>query len=257
MNFARFANIKKSIDSDKANIEYIMHKLFSNPDCQYAEYDKETCVWDYPECWLARYFLYYELHRQIITNSTILDIGANLNLYSRWAITNGARTVDGFEPNAARFALGQEYLKITQMNSNIVITNESIDSFFNNYSGKKYDVVFFLDVFYYLTNGVDVLTFIKEKIKPKFLFFESTVINDTNNNGHFDLWYPAADPKAMQSYKDTIGLVPSRNALKNIINHMGWKVVTYYDYKDFVGRGESLPRNTGNKDFYLLENNDN
>lgn len=262
MNFNEFNNIRKEILNDQADIEFLMNKLFDNPNSDYSTYDKTTCIWNYPECWLARYYLYFKLYKNIISDATILDIGANLNIFANWAIQNGAKKVDGIEPEITRFKLAQEYTKIKQIEHCVSISNQSMDEFVASYTNKKYDVVLFLDVIYYLTNGIDILNFIKQQIKPKYLFLESRVVEDIDKfkTGCFKLWQPSADPKIISSYsKDNnkvanLGLIPSRNALRHAILHSGWEIQGYYDYKDFIGRGESVPRKNGCTDFYLLKN---
>ena len=107
-----------------------------------------------------------------------------------------------------------------------------------------------------------IILFIKKKIKPKYLFLESTVTDDVNDHGHFELWYPSVQSKDFQSFDRNnqttpAALLPSRQAIRSIINHHGWKILCYYDYKDFIGHGESPPRKQGQKDFYILQNLDN
>ena len=118
-----------------------------------------------------------------------------------------------------------------------------------------------MDVVYYLLNGIEVLEFIKNKIKPKILFFESSVIDDYCSRGHFEFWNASTDPNLMQSfthageiYKN--GLMPSRNVLHTVLKQQGWEVLFYYDYQDFIGHGESPPRKSGHKSFYVLKNTD-
>jgi SAM-dependent methyltransferase len=242
--------------NDSHYIEYIYYKLFDNPEYTFDQYDPASQKWKYPLCWLARYHLYYIMHQSIIKDARILDIGSNLNFYSVWAILNGARYVHSFEADLTRYTLGAEYIKLRKLEAQISTENCNIDDFIKNYkSNNQYDVVFFLDTLYYLNNGITVLQFIKEVIKPKFLFVESTVVNDISEDGHFALWSPSTDSKKFQSYQGNLsntGLVPSRNALYNTLVSQGWKVVTYYNYHNFVGLGESPPRREGKKDFYVL-----
>jgi len=237
----------------KPFIEYMFFKLFYNPDGKFSEYLVENCTWVLPECWVVRYYLYYILHKNLLQDSKILDLGSNLNFYPVWAIENGAAHVDAIEAEPIRFNLSTEYVTLNKMESKIKTVNKSINEFMLSYDNQQYDVVFLLDVFYYLTNGIDVLEFIKNKIKPKYLFIEITVRYDSSDNGHFDIYSPSSDPKKLQSYVDRPGLIPSRNALDYAIKKVGWQVVSYYDYQSFIGRGESVPRSTGNKSFYVLK----
>lgn len=259
MDFAELDRIRSQLN-DNYYAEYLFHKLFDNPDAQWDESRRDQAGWQYPECWLARYYLYYMLHRDYLQDATVLDLGSNLNFYSVWAILNGARHVDAVEPDVVRFNLGKELIDIRHMSHQVTCIQDSIDGFFDSYQGQSYDVVFLLDVFYYLTNGLEVLKFIKEKIRPRYLVIESTVIDDYREQGHFELWYSSTDTKVIQSFKSIsdqedarFSLRPSRNALNNIIHNLGWKISSYYTYQDFIGHGESPPRKTGHKNFYMLE----
>lgn len=249
--------IEKTKLRDNHYIEYIYHKLFDNPDHSFDKVDPSKATWNYPLCWLSRYYLYYQLHKDILKNANILDIGSNLNFYSAWAMLNGARHVYGIEADPGRHALGREYVQLRGLENNITTENISIDEFIKTYDNtRQYDVVFFLDVFYYLNNGIHVLKFIKDIIKPKFLFFESTIVDDLTDDGHFAIWYPSMDPKKFQSYQNSplkTALMPSRKALLNVVQSQGWQIRSYYDYHDLIGHGESPPRREGKKDFYLLE----
>jgi 2-polyprenyl-3-methyl-5-hydroxy-6-metoxy-1,4-benzoquinol methylase len=249
--------VQKTKLTDNYFVEYIYHKLFDNHNYTFDQVDPNLATWNYPLCWLARYYLYYTMHQPMLKDANILDIGSNLNFYSAWAILNGANHVHSFEADIERYNLGIEYIKLRGLENKISTENCSIDDFIKNYdSSKQYDVVFFLDVLYYLNNGINVLQFIKDVIKPKFLFVESTIVDDLTEDGHFTLWYPSTDSKKFQSYKNNplkTGLIPSRNALFNILTSQGWKIITYYDYHNFIGRGESPPRREGKKDFYVLE----
>lgn len=256
MNFEKLEELKLTLN-DHHYVEYIYNKFFDNPA---AEFDsrKNHCVWSYPECWLARYYCYYVVNGHYLQNQTILDLGANFNFYSTWAVINGAQSSVCIEPDQTRFALAQEYVKIRNLDSKITSFNMSLDTYMQQYQDQKFDVVFLLDVFYYLTNGINVLQFIKDKIKPKFLFFESTV---TQNNDHsdFTLWKSSTDTTKFQSFsnnnaiKQTLSLTPSKSVLDEIFKYFDFEVVSYYDYHDFIGRGESPPRQQGNKVFYILK----
>jgi hypothetical protein len=256
MNFDALAELQTALN-DAEYVEYIFHKLFDNPQAEFAA--NTHTVWRYPECWLARYYCYYILHKHLIKDARILELGSNLNFYSAWAALTGAQQVDCIEPDSTRKVLGDEYIKLRNL-SNIVSTkNLSINEYMQEYNSESYDVVFFLDVIYYLTNGIDVLDFIKNQVRPKFLFFESSIVDDYCDNGHFEFWTASTDTKKMQSFgrngeTSVSGLMPSRNALHSVLHQQGWEVVFYYDYQDFIGHGESPPRKSGHKSFYVLKN---
>lgn len=258
MDFNKLSKLKNTL-SDTEYVEYIFHKLFDNPNAEFAPGVYNT--WTYPECWLSRYYCYYVLHQHLLKNAKILDLGSNLNFYSVWAVLNGAKQVDCVEPDNIRYNLGSEYIKLRNLSNVISTTQLSIQEYIEKYNNEEYDIVFLLDVMYYLTNGINVLEFIKQKIKPKFLFFESTVVDDYCDTGHFELWRASTDTTKIQSFKDKdeevkLALIPSRNALNTTLIEHGWEVVCYYDYQDFIGHGESLPRKQGNKSFYVLKNLD-
>lgn len=259
MDFKALDDLKHKLD-DSEYVEYIFHRLFDNPDVEFVP-GKHTS-WAYPECWLARYWLYFVKNKHLIENANVLDIGSNLSFYSVWAALNGAKYVFSVEPETVRHRLAMDYVYLRGVNRQVLCCNASADEILDNYhilNRIDYDVVFFMDVFYYLTNGLDVLQKIKDRVNPKYVFFESSVVEDHCNNGHFEFWAADIDPKKMQSYYQgnrapNIALMPSRNILHSIIKQQGWKIEFYYDYHDFVGHGESPPRRDGQKCFFVLKN---
>ena len=173
MDFAQLEELKLALN-DSRYIEYIFHKLFDNPT---AEYNPAWhTVWNYPECWLARYYLYYVVNQHYLADAKILELGSNLNFYSVWTMLNGAKKIDCIEPDSTRKALGDEYVGLRNLSHAITTKKMSIDDYMQSYNGESYDIVFFMDVVYYLLNGIEVLEFIKNKIKPKILFFERLVV---------------------------------------------------------------------------------
>jgi 2-polyprenyl-3-methyl-5-hydroxy-6-metoxy-1,4-benzoquinol methylase len=260
MNFLALDQLRLQL-TDHGYVEYLYHKFFNAPDIKFTGVDNHM-TWQYPECWLSRYWLNYSLHGHLLNNANVLEFGSNFCFYSEWTALNGARSVTGIEPDVTRQSLSIEYVDIRGLNNKVSTSCRSIDQFMAEYTGEKYDVVFFQDVLYYLANGIDVLEFIKKKIKPKYLFLESTVVEDVGNDGHFKLWYPSVQSRDFQSFDHNrqtapAALMPSRQALRSIINHHDWKILCYYDYQDFIGHGESVPRKQGRKDFYILQNLDN
>lgn len=254
MDFEALDNLKTQM-KDAGYVEFIWHKLFHDPSATFENLENHS-TWNYPECWRARYYLNYQKHGHLLKDKKILEIGSNLNFYSVWSIQAGAKSVHGLEPNQDRYKLGKEYIKIRKSIKQISVENTSIELFMEKYDGQKYDVVFFQDVLYYLHDPLKVLHFIRYVIKPKYLFLESTVVIDHGELGHFSLWDPSTKTEKMQIWEGkeiTMALKPSRNALQTIINSQNWKIITYYDYMDFKGHGESPPRKAGNKDYYVLE----
>lgn len=250
-----------SVDmQDNAYVEYIFHKLFDNPEWTWEQAVQCPATWNFPECWRARYWLYFQQHQQYLKDARILDLGSNMNFYSAWALLNGAAQVTAVEPDVRRCTLGQEYAKIRNLDHRLHTLNLTIDDYVKTAQHSCHDVVFFMDVMYYLNNGIDILALIQSRVKPKYMFLESTVVEDHSEHGHYEVWYPSIDSKTLQSFSnDTqtespLALLPSRLALYNTIIDQGWQIISYYDYKDFVGHGESPPRRSGRKDFYLLKN---
>ncbi len=259
-------------------INYIFHKFFDKPNLQFSDYDTSTASWEFPECYKLRYYLYYILCKNIIKDATILDLGSNLSFFSVWAAQIGAKEITSIEPNIRRSKLGKELVSICNLTDKITShtmsineclrssadsTLTTVDNEFitvdrhiprKNINLDRVNVVFMLDVLYYLENGIDVIRHVKEVIRPKYLFLESTVKDDIFENGHFEVWKPKQTDESMMSYTSVTGLVPSRNAINFFVKDQGWKVKKYYDYQSFIGRGESPPRKSGHKSFYLLEN---
>lgn len=258
MDFNRLSALRTEL-TDAVYAEHIFYKFFSNPDALFNP-SQEHRTWEYPECWLARYYCYYVLNLDYIKDAAILDLGSNFNFYSAWAVLNGAKSSHCVEPDVNRFVLGQEYIQIRNLTNSITTSSQNIDDYMKSYNGTKFDVVFLLDLIYYLPNANELLKWVRDVVKPKYIFLESTVADDNNqySSGHFEVWYPSTDSKAFQSYdsnnNDTkkLALMPSKRALLNTIQDLKFDVLSHYDYHDFIGRGESPPRKTGNKHFYLL-----
>jgi SAM-dependent methyltransferase len=254
MDFHALNDLKSKM-SDSGYVEYIWHKVHDNKNAEFEGAEKHTS-WQFPECWRARYWLNYILHGDIFKDKSVLEIGSLFNFYSVWSILAGAKTVHAIEPHTERYELAKEYVSIRNMSEKIATDNTSIEDYMKNYNGAKYDIVFFQDVMYYLHNPIEVINFISKVLKPRHLFLETSVCDDFSEDGHFILNKP--NETAMDEYqiweKDiTLSLTPSRNALRNLINMHDWKIITYYNYKDFIGHGESPPRKAGRKDYYVLE----
>lgn len=261
MDFPKLAELSTQLDSQK--IEYIFHKFFDDPSYTFEQSIKDPKHWHFPECWLARYYLYFVHNQHAIQGSKILDLGSNMNFYGVWALENGAREIHSVEPDSTRYELGKEYASITGNSKNYKFYNQTINQFMNGYQGESYDAVFFLDVFYFLTNGIDVLEFITKVIKPKWLFFESNVTNDVpgaNALGHFSLSRENTNSRDMASFSNNstestrLALRPSKNALLSVVDDLrDYSSVCRYDFQDFIGHGESPPRKRGMTEFFLLK----
>lgn len=255
MDFDQLDKLANTLDG-QVYIEFIFHKLFDDPNAEF-ESDRHT-TWTFPECWLARYWLNYMVHGYTLKDSTVLDLGANLNFYAAWCLLSGARQVHTVEGDSFRHQLGVEYINLRNLQDRCTSQLATINEFMATHAGQHYDVVFLQDVLYYLNNPVEVLSFIKNQIKPRWFFLEVSVCNDTTPHGHCELWYPGTQSENIQAVSDQgrppLAMMPSRMALRNMIEFVGWKIVSYYDYQDFIGHGESPPRRQGLKDYYLLEN---
>jgi len=246
----------KDTMSDNLYVEYIFHKLFDDPLCTWEKSQHYQPTWQFPECWRARYWLYFHKHKSYLQDAHVLDLGSNMNFYGVWSLLNGARHVTAVEPDILRAQLGDEYVSIRNMQNQFSIYLQTLQQFLTGPITEKFDVVFLLDVIYYLTNAVDILQTIKDKVGCRYLFLESSVAHDHSEHGHYQVWYPSTDPKKIQTYQSQsqspMALMPSRKALYNTIMNQGWDIIAYYDYSDFLGHGESPPRRQGQKDFYLL-----
>jgi 2-polyprenyl-3-methyl-5-hydroxy-6-metoxy-1,4-benzoquinol methylase len=256
VDFDALEKIRPGLDNN--TIEYIYHKFFDNPGYTYEQSLKDAKSWQFPECWLARHWCYYTVNRPLLQQARVLDLGANFNFYGVWALEAGAQSVHGIEPDADRFALGKEYVNIKGHADQYLLDNCTTDQFMRNYNGEQYDVVFLLDMIYFLTNGIELLQFIKNNVKAKYVFLESNIDQDVTEFGHFKLFNASTQSRQFSAYDPVqstkLALLPSKNALRNVIESQGWKVSCYYDYLDFVGHGESPPRREGRTNFYVLEN---
>jgi 2-polyprenyl-3-methyl-5-hydroxy-6-metoxy-1,4-benzoquinol methylase len=258
MNFDALSNLGNKMPHP-GYVEYIFYKSKDNKSAVFENLENHN-KWQYPECWKARHWLNYVQHGNLLKNKKILEIGSNFNFQSVCSIQAGADSVHGLEPHEERFNLGNEYVTLKNMSHQIKNSNISFEDYMEHYDGKQYDVLFFQDVLYYLQNPLKAMRFIKKYLKPKIIFLESTVVDDINSAGHLQIilenFVDTFESQIWQKDEGIISLCPSRNALRNIINSHGWKILTYYDYKDFIGHGESSPRKNGKKDYYVLESID-
>ena len=254
MDFNALDDLKGKM-TDSGYVEFIWNKIYNDKNAVFKGIENHTS-WQFPECWRARYWLNYIRHKDIFKGKSVLEIGSLFNFYSVWSVMAGAKSVHAIEPHTERYELAKEYVNIRNMSEQITSENMSIEDYMKKYNNQSYDIVFFQDVMYYLHNPIEVLHFISKVLRPKHLFLETSVCDDFSDSGHFMLHKPNAT--AMEEYQIwdkeiTSSLTPSRNALRNLINMHDWKIITYYNYKDFIGHGESPPRKDGRKDYYVLE----
>ena len=82
--------------NDSKYLEYIWHKFLDNPNATWSEdILKKNKNWSYPDCWLTRYYTYYDNCKNFIENKKILDIGSCLNPLlglEGWKYTRGYLT---------------------------------------------------------------------------------------------------------------------------------------------------------------------
>ena len=224
--------------------------------------------WKFPDCWKLRQYIYFDKYKSLFSNKVILDLGSNFSFYSVFAIDSGSSKVIAVEGDLKRHSLAKSFVKICNLEDRVICVNDNIENFIDSFdfTKEKIDIVLFLDVFYYLDNGIPLFSKIKNKINLEYIMFESTVVSDIENlssmnQGHCELWYAKTESSLFQSYTndkdqelERLALTPSRKFLKNVIDFLGFEKICYYDYQNFIGRGESPTRSRGEKDFYLLKN---
>lgn len=81
-----------------------------------------------------------------LENKKVLDIGGNTGFFSFEALAKGASTVDYIEGNKAHADFVREAAFV--LNKNITVQNEYVD-FSESLRGKRYDVVFLLNVLHH------------------------------------------------------------------------------------------------------------
>jgi len=259
LDYERIKELKKELNNNQ--VEYIYHRFFENKAIEYADWRPNNPQWEFPNDWLSRYHLYFDQYKHLLEDSKILDIGAGLNFYNSWAVSNGARSADYIEPDEYKFKMGIEYLKLREMNN--VINGRCIDisTLIDKPNHARYDVVFLLDIMYYTNNHMEIFDFIKNVINPKSVFFECTVIDDVDDcpDGVLQLWTPKTSPFIFESFNSItmpnnkpLSMKPSRRALFSMLKTVGFTIDAMYDYRDYRSTGESPPRLTGNKVFMIL-----
>lgn len=259
MDFDALAELQKTMPYNR-QIEFVYNKLYDNADANWDTVKNTPSTWLFPECWRARYWLYFNQCEHVLKDAHILDLGSNMNFYGVWALANGAKKITAVEPDVVRKKLGDEYVKICGHSDSVESHALSMEDYLSQTDKIEIDVVFLLDVLYYLDDPASVLKLIKNRTGTKYLLIESRVVDDNTEHGHFDVYYPSIQSKLAEIFKsDTlpdrrIALMPSRNALYNLLTTQGWKIISHYDYQDFKGHGESPPRRSGHTVFYLLAN---
>ena len=240
MNFDEVARVRSELKDDLPYLQFVLHKK-NNPNYTWkqAQLDHKlqrhpmNSIWPYPEEWVASYWLYYDLNGEYFKDAEVLDIGSSFGLYSAWTVENGARHIDCVEPDLTSYQLCIAMADAKKLSDRISCYHDSVESFMPKYTGKSYDLVFLGDVFGYFEDGIGVFKWIKNTVGARYIVLETNVV-DTD-----------------EPY--TPGNIPSRKAMRDLIDSQGWKILSYYDYRDFVGRGIGAGAVAGLKEFYVLE----
>ena len=248
--------------------EYLFHKLYDHPECEWTEWQPMHPPWDYDNYWRLLYYLVYKLFPNIIKDAHVIDVGSAMGFWSAWAMLNGARSVFALEPDKTRFELGEEHFKLR--NLDIQTRNISVEQFKSiphEWAGKRHStVVYLFETLVLFNDQLGVLRFLKEKIRPDYLLLVTSTCHNApargQREGIITVKKSKTDSASHQSFGNNLALkyIPDRRAIDQLIKASGWKVHAYYDFNDLrVGGRSKLLKNMDNKNarqgrkmFYIL-----
>jgi len=177
----------------------------------------------------ARFHALIENNKEIIKNSTILDLANHDGRWSFAALKNGAKKVYGIEGKKELVQRGIENMKkygISEERYHFEVGD--IFEEIKKISPNEIDVVFCFGIFYHISNHMELLKEIK-KLQPKYLILDTEIIKSKSpiirlrNEPYFT-------PDSTISFEKFIAGRPSLSALNIMLNALDFEI-TYYDWE--------------------------
>ena len=180
----------------------------------------------------ARFHALIENNKEIIKNSTILDLANHDGRWSFAALKNGAKKVYGIEGKKELVEKGLANMKkygISDDKYNFVIGDifEEIKKIPPN----KIDVVFCFGIFYHVSNHMELLKEIK-RLQPKYLILDTEISKSKDPIIRLRK-EPYFTPDGTISFEKFIAGRTSQAALNMMLNALDFKV-TYYNWEENI-----------------------
>ena len=191
-----------------------------------------------PKMLNARFHALIENNKEIIENSTILDLANHDGRWSFAALKNGAKKVYGIEGKKELVQKGLANMKkyeISEDKYNFIVGDifEEIKKIPPN----QIDVVFCFGIFYHVSNHMELLKEIK-RLQPKYLILD-TEINKSKSPIIRLRKEPYFTPDGTISFEKFIAGRPSKLALNMMLNALDFEI-TYYDWDKNIQNWEKL-----------------
>lgn len=197
----------------------------------FSDFYKTSKVGSSPNRLNNRHRAIIENNKQIIFNSSILDLASHDGRWSFAALKNGASQVLGIEGRQRLVdesgRLMQRY-GISHKKYSFIVGD--IFEKMSEFKPKTFDVIFCLGIFYHIMNHMLLLTQIK-RLKPKYLILD-TATNTSNyaiiSLGEDNNQFEANAIQTNSNPRSVIG-IPSKKALELMLTNLGFEI-QYYDW---------------------------
>ena len=196
---------------------------------EYSSFYKTGQTGTKPKMLNARFHALIENNREIIENSTILDLANHDGRWSLAALKNGAKKVYGIEGKKELVQKGLENMKkyeIPEDKYNLVVGD--IFEEIKKIPSREIDVVFCFGIFYHVSNHMELLKEIK-KLQPKYLILDTEINKSKSPIVRFRK-EPYYTPDSTISFEKFIAGRPSQSALNMMLDALDFKI-TYYNWE--------------------------
>ena len=196
---------------------------------EYSSFYKTGQTGTKPKMLNARFHALIENNREIIENSTILDLANHDGRWSLAALKNGAKKVYGIEGKEDLVQKGLENMKkyeIPEDKYNFVVGD--IFEEIKKIPSREIDVVFCFGIFYHVSNHMELLKEIK-KLQPKYLILDTEINKSKSPIVRFRK-EPYYTPDSTISFEKFIAGRPSQSALNMMLDALDFKI-TYYNWE--------------------------
>ena len=197
----------------------------------FPEFYKTSKTGIFPNRLNNRYLALIDNNKNIISNSSILDIGSHDGRWSFAALKNGASKIIGIEANqflVKNSLNNMKFYGIPKERYHFITGN--IFKEIQKIKPKTIDVVFCFGIFYHIMNHMHLLAEIK-KLKPKYLILDSKI----NPSEHPIIRLVKEDPvkegTGVQgdfiSGGDVVAGLPSKSAIELMLDSLGFEFGNY------------------------------
>lgn len=185
-----------------------------------------------PKMLNMRFHALIENNKEIIKNSTILDLANHDGRWSFAALKNGAKKVYGIEGKENLVQKGLFNMKkygISEERYNFVVGD--IFEEIKKIPKDQIDVVFCFGIFYHISNHMELLKEIK-RLNPKYLILDTEISKSKDPIIRLRK-EPYFTPDETISFENFIAGRPSQSALNMMLKALDFKI-SYYDWEKNV-----------------------